>query len=72
MLKPSFVNILLSLLLKYVVVYVVFMFATNNFKLLELNNIKNGEDLFYYLWIIFFIPFVNMALFSAPLFFPSK
>lgn len=72
MFKPSFVNILFYLLLKYVVVYAVFMFATNNFKLLQIGNIKNGGDLFYYLWIILFIPVVNMILFSVPLFLAFK
>lgn len=68
MLKPSFANILLYLLIKYIVVYVVFMFATNNFKMLQISNIKDASDLFYYLWIILFIPIVNMVLFSGPLF----
>lgn len=27
------------------------MIVNNEFKLLQVNNIKNGQDLFYYLWI---------------------
>ena len=44
------------------------MISTNNFKLLEINNIKNPGDLFYYLWIVLFIPVVNMLFFSVPFF----
>ncbi|MBC6492286.1 hypothetical protein BC349_14590 [Flavihumibacter stibioxidans] len=72
MLKPSFVNILLYLLLKYMLVYAIFMLVTNNFKMLQIQNIKNGSDLFYYLWIISLIPVINMILFSAPLFLAFK
>lgn len=48
------------------------MFTTNNFKMLQISNIKNGSDLFYYLWIVLFIPVVNMLLFSVPLFLSFK
>lgn len=68
MLNPSFKNILLYVVLKYIIVYIIFMIATNNFKLLKVGSIRNVEDLFYYLWMILFIPIVNMLLFTAPLF----
>ena len=72
MLRTSFINILGYLLLKYIVVYAVFMIATNNFKLLGIDNIKNGNDLFYYLWIVLFIPIMNMIFFSFPYFLSFK
>lgn len=72
MLRPSFANIVLYIFVKYLIVYAVFMVATKNFKLLEIGKIKNGEDLFYYLWIILFIPIVNILLISVPLFLSFK
>ena len=72
MLKPRYVNILLYLLLKYIVVFVVFMFATNNFKMLQIGGIRNGGDLFYYLWMVLFFPVLEMILFSVPLFLALK
>lgn len=72
MLKPSFGNILVYLFLKYIVIYGIFMVKTHNYKLLEISNIKNGEDLFYYLWIILFIPIVDMLFFSVPFYFSFK
>lgn len=44
----------------------------NEFKLLQINNIKNGQDLFYYLWIVLFFPIVDMILFATPLYFSFK
>lgn len=72
MLKPTAPNILLYIFLKYIAFYVFMMFKNNDFYLLEVNNIENGEDLFYYLWIFLFLPVVCMVVFSAPLYFSFK
>lgn len=66
MLKPTFLNILFYILFKYLIVYLVFMIATNNYKIIQVSNVKNGADLFYYLWLLLFLPVVSMVLFSAP------
>jgi hypothetical protein len=72
MLKPSFRNILLFLLIKYIVAYIVFMVTTNNYKMLEIGGIKDGSSLFYYLWMILFFPVLEMILFSLPFFLAFK
>lgn len=72
MLKPSYVNILLYVLLKYIVVFVVFMVATNNYKMLQIGGIKDGASLFYYLWMILFFPVIEVVLFLVPLFLAFK
>ncbi|MEM6738131.1 MAG: hypothetical protein AAGA02_15440 [Bacteroidota bacterium] len=72
MLKPTVLNILLYIFLKYIAFYVFMMFKNNDFYLLELNTIGNGEDLFYYLWMFLFLPVVCMVIFSAPLYFSFK
>lgn len=48
------------------------MIINNEFKLLQINNIKNGTDLFYYLWIVLFFPILDMILFAMPLYFGLK
>jgi uncharacterized membrane protein YdjX (TVP38/TMEM64 family) len=48
------------------------MIINNEFKLLQISNIKNGTDLFYYLWIVLFFPIVDMVLFATPLYFGLK
>jgi len=35
-------------------------------------NIKDGTDLFYYLWIILFFPILDIILFSIPLYYSLK
>lgn len=72
MLKPTVLNILLYIFLKYIAFYVFMMFKNNDFYLLEVNSIGNGEDLFYYLWMFLFLPVVCMVVISAPLYFSFK
>lgn len=45
------------------------MFKNGNYGLLKVNEIKNGEDLFYYLWLFLFLPIVCMVIFSTPVYF---
>ena len=72
MLKASFKNILLYILVKYLLFYVFMMFKNNDFRLLHFYNLKNGEDWFYYLWLVLFMPVLSMILFSAPIYFIFK
>ncbi|KZE77640.1 hypothetical protein AV926_14035 [Myroides marinus] len=72
MLKLKFSNVLVYIFVKYLIIFFLFMVKDNNFKLLELNNIKNGQDLFYYLWIILFFPIIDIILFSIPLYYSLK
>jgi hypothetical protein len=72
MLKSTFFNILFYLFLKYLVAYVVFMIMTKNYAMLQVKNLKNTEDILLYLWLVLFIPIVNVALFSLPYYFSFK
>lgn len=72
MLKPTFLNICISITLKYLIFYILLMIVNNEFKLLQVNNIKNGQDLFYYLWIVLFFPIVDMILFATPLYYSLR
>lgn len=72
MLKPSILNILLFWFAKYIALYVFMMFKNNNFAFMKVNEIKTGEDLFYYLWLFLFLPVVSMLIFTAPVYFSFK
>lgn len=72
MLKPTVLNILLFWFVKYMAFYVLLMFKNNNYALLKVNEIKNGGDLFYYLWLFLFLPVVCMIVFSAPIYFSFR
>lgn len=48
------------------------MLLNKEFKLLQISNIKNGQDLFFYLWIVLFFPVVDMLLFAIPLYFSLR
>jgi hypothetical protein len=71
MLKPAFLNILLYLFVKYLVFYVYLMFKNNDYYFLE-PGIRDGADLFYYLWLLLFLPFTSILLFSAPIYYSFK
>jgi len=72
MLKPSIPNILSFWLVKYVAFYILLMFKNDNYTLLKVNEIKNVEDLFYYLWLFLFLPVVCILILSIPLFFSLR
>jgi len=72
MLKPTVLNILLFWFVKYIALYMHLMFKNNNYALLKVNEIKNGGDLFYYLWLFLFLPTICMIVFSAPIYFSFR
>lgn len=69
--KPTFLNIFLYFLIKYVVFYVIMMFKNDIFYFVN-PKIRDGEDLFYYLWMFGFLPVACMILFSVPLFYAFR
>src|SRR5438105_180928 len=71
MLKPAIKNILFYLLFKYIVFYILMMFKNDNFYLIN-PGIRNGADLFYYLWMFLFLPGLCMVIFSAPIYFAFR
>lgn len=68
MLRPAFKNILLFFFVKYFVFYILLMFKNKDYSLIQLNNLRNYQDVFYYLWIFLFLPVVTCLLFSAPIY----
>ena len=69
MLKPTFINVLLFIFAKYLVFYILLMFKNNDYSLIQIGNLKNAQDVFYYFWIFLFLPVTNIILFSVPIYF---
>ena len=70
--KPTILNIIFYALVKYILFYTFLMFKDNNYKLLEVSTLKNGEDWFYYLWLFLFMPILYMVILSLPLYYTFK
>lgn len=71
MLKANFFNILLYIFIKYLVFYLFMMFRNDNFYLIN-PGIRDGADLFYYLWMFLFFPIIICILFLFPLYYSFK
>jgi hypothetical protein len=72
MIKATFQSILLYIFLKYLLFYILLMVKSDDFKLIKVADLKSGQDWFYYLWIILFMPIIAMIVFSGPLYFAFK
>ncbi len=73
MLKINYLNICFYLLINCIIFYLFLMIMNNDFTMLKgVFNIKDGTDLFYYLWIILFFPILDIILFSIPLYYSLK
>lgn len=57
--------------IKYLVFYLFIMFKNDNFYLTN-PSIKDGADLFYYLWIFLSFPVIISILFSVPLYYSFR
>lgn len=72
MFKPTFLNICISIFLSYLTFFALTLIINHDYKVLKFENIKNGQDLFLYLWIVLFFPILDIILFAAPIYFSFK
>lgn len=72
MLKPILSNILIYLFTKYLVFYTYLMFRNNDFRLLEIDNLKGGGSFTYFFYVMLPLPITCMILFSAPIYYSFK
>jgi len=72
MFKTTFKNIIVFFFVKYFLFYVFLMFKNNDYTLIQINSFRNGEDVFYYLWLFLFLPVLCSIIFSAPMYFTFK
>ena len=70
--RPIFKNIVLFFFVKYILFYIFLMLKNNDYTLIQISNLRNGDDVFYYLWLFLFLPVVCSILFSAPIYFTFK
>lgn len=70
--RPKFSQIALYLFTKYFIFYIFMMFKNNDFKIFEIDNLRQGHTLTYFIFIMLPLPIVSMILFSIPLFFLLK
>ena len=71
MIKPNLLNITLCIFAKYLIFYFILMFKSNDFYLLN-PGIRDGNDLFYYLWMFMSLPIIISILFATPLYYIFK
>jgi hypothetical protein len=48
------------------------MFRNNDFTLIQVSDLKNGDDWFLYLWMFLFLPVLCSILFTAPIYYILK
>lgn len=72
MLKPKLINIVFYFFIKYILFYVFMMFRNNDFTFIEINDLRNGENWFLYLWMFLFLPVLCSFLFAAPIYYIFK
>jgi hypothetical protein len=68
MLNLKIINIFLYFVVKYIIFFCILMLLNNDFTLLNISNIKTGEGLFIYLWMVLFFPIIEMIFFSIPIY----
>ena len=72
MLTPKPLNIVFYFFIKYILFYVFMMFRNNDFTLIGIKDLKNGDDWFFYLWMFLFLPVLCSFLFAAPIYYIFK
>lgn len=72
MLKPYVLNIILFWFVKYILFYLLQMFKSGNYALIEFSELNTNEDWYYYLWLFLFMPIVCTLIFSAPVYLSFK
>lgn len=70
--KPTTQKIILFWFVKYLVFYIFMMFRNNNYTLIEIDELKSGGALVYYLSIFLYLPIFCTILFSAPICYSFK
>jgi hypothetical protein len=74
--KPTYLNITLCFLIKYIVFFSILAFFNSRFKSLVINNAQNTEgftsNIFYYILYILIFSVISSLIFSIPLFFIFK
>ena len=68
MIKPTYIKILLFILIKYICFYIFLMVKNSDYKLLEWENIKSGNSLLYFSIIMVVPILLSILVSSVPLY----
>ena len=71
MMKPTFLNIIFYVFVKYLLFYLFMMIRNDNYYFIN-PGIRDNADLFYYLWMFLFFPILISILFLTPIYFSFK
>jgi hypothetical protein len=69
--KPSYFAVVLSLYAKYFLLFLFLMVKNHDFFFVT-PTIREGADLFYYLWLLLCLPTLEALCFSVPLYWALK
>ena len=72
MLRPTLLNFFFFWLVKYGLLYIFLMIKNQDFALTRINSLNDAESYFYYLFLLLFMPFICMLIFSTPFYFSFK
>ena len=57
---------------KYILFYLLQMFKSGNYALIEFSELNTNKDWYYYLWLFLFMPIVCTLVFTAPVYLSFK
>ncbi|MFC4230616.1 hypothetical protein ACFOW1_01850 [Parasediminibacterium paludis] len=72
MLKPKYINILIFYVSKYIFFFIFLMFKYKDYRVLEINELKDFADWFLYLWLFLFLPIACSIIFGIPMYYIFK
>lgn len=72
MCKPTFLNIIIYLLLTSITFYVLMMFKNQDYRLIEMDNLLRGYSFIYFAFVMMPLPFFSIILFSLPIYYSFK
>ncbi len=67
--RPSIWKVALSIFLKYVVFFFGLNLSRKTYNFFDISSLSNVRDFIYYAFVILFLPFLDIVIFSAPLYF---
>lgn len=69
--KPTYLNIILYIFVKYLLFYLFLMIRNNDYYFIN-PEIRDIIDLIYYLWLFLFFPILMNVIFLIPIYFSFK
>lgn len=68
---PTFLKICFCIFLKYMAFFLFLMFKNKNYYFIS-PDIRDGSDLFYYLWLLLSLPLLAIIAFGVPVYYSFR